>query len=152
MAGTYVSVKPFPLSCEMLYDEFNKFLRHKMTPEREMHVTLIYSKQTIPEAKNFSDPDMKFQGTFRRLNWWAGHDKLGYLVLEIDSRDLHHRHEFWKTMGGQHSFRDYSPHLTLATGIQRNEIIHVMNSYNSDPNGLDLPCAFNKEFVNELRM
>lgn len=151
MSGTYVAVKPFPLSCGMIYDEFQRFLRHRLTPISEMHVTLMYSKQTIPEAQNFVLPDRKFQGTFRQLEWWAGHDKAGYLVINIDSQDLQQRHRTWIAYGGRHSFRDYTPHLTLAVGVKHREIKYLLDSYNSDPNGLDLPCAFNMEYAQDLR-
>lgn len=135
----------------MLYDEFHKFLNHRLTRLSEIHVTLIYSKRTILEAKKLCEPDKKFQGTFRKLNWWAGHDKAGYLVLEIDSPDLHRRHNFWKLRGGTHTFHKYSPHLTLATGVKKEEIDYIMNIYNMNPEGLDLPCAFSEEFSQDLK-
>lgn len=151
MAGTYVSVKPFPITCGMLYDEFHRFLRSNMEPISGMHVTLITSKQNIPEAKQFVQPDRKFQGTLRKLKWWAGHDKAGYLVIEVDSPELQQRHRTWIHLGGKHSFPEYNPHITLATGLQHRQIKHLLDSYNSDPDGLGLPCAFSRESASDLK-
>lgn len=49
--------------------------------------------------------------------WWAGHDNEGYLVLKLNSSALQAIHKKWKLAGVKHSFEDYNPHITLATGL-----------------------------------
>lgn len=128
-SGTYVSVKPTPSSAVLIEDRFNWINPQKASKRSSYHVTLIYSdKKLIPEAENFVNPDTHYSAFITGIDWFLGHDKAGYLVANVSSIELNERHRFWVAMGGKHSYPDYKPHLTLATGVSRSDWNAIQSS------------------------
>ena len=63
---------------------------------------------------------------------WEGHDKDGYIVLELESVDLERRHKEWLKAGASHSFDDYRAHITLAKNLDLNKaeaVVQEMDTY-----------------------
>lgn len=89
--------------------------------DSDLHCTLMYSRETAPHpltvSKVLSQGEGQFSAIADSVKFWPGHDNKGYLVVALHSDDLRARHEQWKTTGATHSFPDYEPHVTLASGF-----------------------------------
>jgi hypothetical protein len=49
-----------------------------------------------------------------KIDWWEGHDKQGYLVLQLESKGLSVEHKRFVEAGCTETFDEYKPHITLA--------------------------------------
>jgi hypothetical protein len=108
--------------------EFQSLLRQYQCPvslatfEEEPHVTVMYSKKPIsPVAAallhhRFRKPAV-FQARVQGVQFWRGHDNSGYLSLKLESPKLRKLHQAFRDVGAQPTYRDYSPHMTLAAGF-----------------------------------
>lgn len=115
--GLYVCAEPLKNT------NFNNFVKHleKTSPVKlnevieEPHVTILYSREDKPSDKDFMDK-IKFPKTVSAKSsefvFWDGHDKDGYVVLKLVSKDLSDiNKEFVKF--AKHSFAEYVPHMTI---------------------------------------
>lgn len=115
-SGTYVCVLPD--------DESRGFLSHIANSLRvhadpyELHSTLMYAKGCFPKNASYSRR-ATFGARIKGIEYWDGHDNDGYLVVILDSPGLVNRHRYWTEHGLKHSFDDYTPHVTLATRIEK---------------------------------
>lgn len=146
MPGTYVSIKPTETYAKLIADKFWYLPKTKACRWRDYHVTLMYSKTEIPEAENFQDEGLLFDADIVQLDWFLGHDRAGYLIAVVDSKEIRARHNFWKSLGGKHSFPEYKPHLTLAVGITRAEWNKSLLRVDIDP----FPILLHEEKVERL--
>jgi 2'-5' RNA ligase len=93
----------------------------KTYEEADLHCTIMYSKEEAPHSirvtKLLNAGPFTFKAWSDKLSYWPGHDNAGYLVLQLNSRDLAIRHEQYVDLGCQHSFPDYEAHITLADKI-----------------------------------
>ena len=136
--GNYVSV-----GCSM--PEISKDLELKSgNPNKEPHVTLIYSKESTENPKDIlSDIQVRF-GTKEILCEVIGAAKFDSLpkkgerdenkaciVLKLKSKKLEDIHEFLKNKGLKHSYPEFSPHLTLFYGVDRDEANGVVATLNA---------------------
>lgn len=111
-------------------------------PVSEYHVTLMYSMKKSPPADMvemlLQNSEGAYSGTPVKFTYWDGHDKKGYLVLEIKSKDLFRRNKEWAAIGAKHSFDDYTAHITVANHLigmkpaNRVDIIKRLNAYLAD--------------------
>lgn len=122
-SGLYASVVPVYGTRDLwsrLTDTFKKF-EVIPEPEDELHVTLMYSREHAPDVFHlenmFADPLHSIHAKPSRLEYWNGHDNDGYVVLHLESEDLHRRHAHYKEIGCTHSFEDYAPHMTVVKGL-----------------------------------
>lgn len=100
-----------------------------------LHCTIMYSRKAIgvDDALNFEHKD--FRALPQKITWWEGHDKVGYLVLLLQSVEMEHEHYRLRRLGCEPTFDDYQPHVTLVTpfaktlakSLQYN--IGVVNNY-----------------------
>lgn len=145
MSGTYVSVKPTVSSSLRLRSIIKKLSKHcKLYPVDAFHVTLLYSKSTVDNAKSLLKPSTsQFSAIVTALEYFPGHDDKGYLVATMLSDDLHTRHAFWLKNGGKHTYTPYAPHLTLAENVplevMQSSLVKELNAYfKSTPLGIRL--------------
>ncbi len=123
----------------------------------DLHLTLLYADKSPikPEYYDLCDPDLKFSGIFEELEYWSGHDNVGYLVMKINSPELMKRHRYWVEHVGNHSFKDYSPHITLVTPVDYNEqtkaLISEFNKFIDSPDTDTIVVWFSKESIEPLK-
>ena len=116
--GVYVSVVPTDGSLIHLSTWAAKlgFPMNNKEAE-ELHCTVIYSKIPIDPVLATCNPKKVHTARFSHFEYWDGHDKEGYLVCVLQSKDLQELHRKWLSLGAIHSFEDYTPHVTLKTGL-----------------------------------
>lgn len=114
--GTYVCVLPNAMSKIRLL-QIGRLLGEDLRDQLdELHTTLMYSRGHFP-INDRPNPRLEHQATIVDIEHWDGHDNDGYLVLKLKSQSLQERHRYWSDNGLVHSFEDYTPHVTLASGI-----------------------------------
>lgn len=148
--GNYVSV-----GC--LMPEISKDLELKSgNPNKEPHVTLIYSKESTENPKDIlSDIQVRF-GTkeilcgvieaakFDSLPKKGERDEnKACIVLKLKSKKLEDIHEFLKGKGLKHSYPEFSPHLTLFYDVDSDEANTVVSTLNATGalDGLTINCS-----------
>lgn len=83
--------------------------------DKGLHCTVIYCKEESPAsnlAMNFSSES--YNADAIKIDWWEGHDKQGYLVLQLESKGLSVEHKRFVEAGCTETFDEYKPHITLA--------------------------------------
>lgn len=81
-----------------------------INPE-DMHATLIHSKDK--NINGTANPERVFTAKIVGEPKFMGEAPYKALVLELESYDLTDRHEQLKAYGGNHSYDEYKPHLSL---------------------------------------
>jgi 2'-5' RNA ligase len=145
MAGTFVALK--------VRQESEKLLRQKLvgTPihlPKSLHITLLYSKVTVPNPSIYIRPAMCYRGQIISLQYWDGHDRLGYLVAKIKSTGIEALHNAWIDRGGVDSFTSYLPHVTLATGMKKHKGVEWVRDFRDNLLGHQL--FFGQEYWEPL--
>lgn len=120
-SGLYASVRPVR-GFSKLRSRLRELGVEDVVSQEDVHCTLIYSRDSAPHVVKVGGLLIKgpynFHATPKQVRWWSGHDGDGYLVLELDSSNLHDRHLHWKELGAKHSFPEYVPHVTLASPFE----------------------------------
>ena len=119
-AGIYVCAVPLH-GMRKLIDVVTQCLPEDFQLDtEEAHCTLMYSKNHHPNqlvaASAACQGAKQFHAVIDEIKQWPGHDGDGYLVAALSSPCLNARHEHWKRTGAVHSFEDFVPHVTLASG------------------------------------
>ena len=85
----------------------------------EAHCTLVYSKQAgiDPVGLDVGPGQLSLSASMVRVEYWAGHNGAGYVVLKLASPDLSALHKRFLAAGAKHSFDDYVPHLTIGAKV-----------------------------------
>ena len=152
-SGLYSSVKLTPLSTQNLTGLCD--LIDVDLPE-SAHCTVMYSREkTLPKRRVFDrNLGREFKAKATRVNWWEGHDKAGYLVLECDSPDLQEEHQNLLAGGCEHSFPDYLPHVTLCSPFKFNSEEHqksVLRLANLSLRRNPLSLVFHKQKIDNIK-
>ena len=120
LTGTYVCMKPSSEGIDALHQNL-KLDDLPNGPDKDLHLTIMYSKEhvahTIPDLH-----DNEHVALATGIEHWSGHDGDGYLVLKMICNPAKQLHEGFKDVGCKHSFDDYTPHVTLKTGLQKDEV------------------------------
>lgn len=111
-------------------------------PNEKQHVTLIYSKtSSIDPNELLSKVDLKFpREVVAQVYEFAAFDAIpkdgerdenkATLVVKLKSEFLNSIHDFLKSQGCQHSYPEYSAHVSLYYDVHRDEchrLVKVMN-------------------------
>lgn len=79
------------------FREFRRLIT--MYRAQEMHTTIMYSRKVAPSTQQvnelLSNQPQEKHATIDHVEYWAGHDNLGYLVLILKSDDLVERNRIW---------------------------------------------------------
>lgn len=124
LSGTYCSVLPDASTQKYLKEccDLASSLGFEATLKEDLHVTLIYSQNTISLldlhnlwCSGFNNQTL-FPATSLGATHWSGHDSTGYVVVKINSPMLRsfneHLVEDYLLSG---NFPDYQPHVTIVT-------------------------------------
>lgn len=117
-SGLYVSVTPVGMISVL--SRLREFRIPNLYGISKLHATLLYSRDRAPALVVAQQLLTSGQGTRYpakpiKFEYWEGHDKVGYLVLKLESKALVERHKEWAELG-QHSF-EYTPHMTIAKDL-----------------------------------
>ena len=116
--GVYVSVTLMQDSEVAIFKRLSTIGLIDKIDLKKLHVTLMYCKNpgNMHGINLNFNAKAEFASKIIDIEFWEGHDKLGYLVAKLDSKQLHHEFRRLTALGLKHSFDDYSPHVTLLTG------------------------------------
>lgn len=149
-SGTYICVLPDKES-KLKLAKISAALGHPISSAEveELHSTVMYSKGNFP--KGLPLERKRFGAKVSGLEFWAGHDNDGYVVLTLDAPDLVARNRFWSEQGLTHSFEDYSPHVTLFAKIEKTtDLVAKINALGRKVVGTTL--VFDQEQVEGLKI
>jgi len=112
--GLYVCRFLDNVSIINLVNFVHKFDIARFTTEEanDLHCTIMYSKDERPYERVMPILD-PVKAHLVRFEHWPGHNGDGYLVAMLESEGLQRVHKFWRAMGCEHSFPEYTPHITL---------------------------------------
>lgn len=146
--GLYVSVKPAGKLTALL-----NFLQDLVRPDvTDLHCTVMYSKvavHPVSAARLVASGPTIYATRVVGLEFWDGHDNEGYLVAKLECEALRCRHAAWRALGAVASFQDYTPHMTLSTGVQYTP--RQLCAANKALSCYSLPLAFTGEHVEDLK-
>ena len=87
-----------------------------VVPEDDaLHVTLAVSEK-FPNGSVLRADRGYVKVVAREWETWEGHNGKGYIVLRVESGELHRRNAQMKDAGCVSNFPDYQPHITIAQG------------------------------------
>lgn len=132
------------------------------TPPEKRHVTLIYSKQSRVNPKDvLSWLTLHCHQTIvAEADYYAAFDSipkdgqrddnLATLVVKLRSPVLQDIHEKLKAMGMEHSYPEFSPHVSLFYMVDREECHRLVDQLNSNPPEYSVVLSgYNSENINE---
>lgn len=148
--GLYSAVEPDKQSLDTL----NKFCNRNfgMNAPDDIHCTVMYSTKNIPEniAKQYSKE--VYTASPDHFEFWEGHDKTGYLVLKLTSDDLSMEHSRLKCAGCKPTFDNYSPHITIANPINKEDAMKKVAIGNNDLGNLSFTLQLHNQKLDTLKL
>lgn len=147
MAGTFVGVRLQP----SVENAIRGKCRDITKLNDDFHCTVIYSKSTISDAEVHLNPSRVYNGFIKSIEWWPGHDGVGYIVAAIFCPLLEARNRFWVTQGGANDvrFKDIKLHITLQTSISKGRAENVLQDLRDQILGLRV--SLTKEYTEKLK-
>jgi len=135
VGGIYISVLPDNTS----KSHIGEYVKSLLPPfpldifHDEAHMTVMYSKTSGIDVEQMVAPD-EIVALPIKFEYWDGHDRDGYLVLSMVSKPASDLHDHILSLGAEHNFDDYSPHMTIIHGIgkYKKEIIEWINKSNKN--------------------
>lgn len=119
-SGIYISVSPDEHSKDTIREMISKL--NPPFPldifDDEAHMTIMYSRSETIDEDQLQTPD-SITALPIKFEYWDGHDKDGYLVLKMVSEPASHFHQHLLDLGAEHSFDDYTPHMTIIHGVYK---------------------------------
>jgi hypothetical protein len=111
------------------------------------HLTVIWSKQAVSKRDVLGVCEnicKLYRGVITSATYWEGHNKIGYVVLNVESDDIHSLHELLVKMGAVHSHNTFEAHITIAThvGAQNPEIRNWIAAVNDRLKQRPMPITF----------
>lgn len=150
-SGLYVCVKPAS-GIKAVVDYIRTGLCIELDVD-DLHCTLMYSREHAPHTvsafKLLNSGPTAYHASVMELESWAGHDNKGYLVAKLFCPMLHERHAQWKKLGARHSFPDYQPHMTLATGVTYS--CKDLHKFNLPLSTYPIPLTFSGEHIEDIK-
>lgn len=116
-SGMYVSINPTKPDMNMI-----KSIVARLNPpfsldefSEEAHMTIMYSRGEQPDVNQLEIPENNVIGLCVGVEYWAGHNNNGFIVLRLISKMASDLHDHILSIGAEHSFKTYDPHMTLVT-------------------------------------
>ena len=113
--GKYITLKPDKQSKSYLVSLMDKLDLKNPVQEDDLHITLIYSKETTKEADDYKIEQREYTINASHFDLYG--DNKDCLVIVIESENLHEKHNYLKDNGFQHSYQNYNPHITIAFNV-----------------------------------
>ena len=112
----YVSLKLAKEDAALVQEQLDRAGIKDAIPADKLHCTLFYAKKGLPDTLKAAGGQVHV--AFVRPNpMIIGEEPWRALVLELDCPSLGLRHEEIKqSTGGEHSYPDYLPHMSLKYG------------------------------------
>lgn len=133
--GVYVAMTPISGARKVFNVAKDALMRVGIKPAslEDYHVTVVWSeKSPDPEiVYRMLQETQPCKAQVKQVVSWEGHDKDGYVVLELESADLKRRHAEWLKAGASHSFPDYRAHVTLAHKLDLNKAQPAVDELNA---------------------
>jgi len=115
-SGLYSPVYPTEKSAKAIRSLCNNRTVGHLKLKEGQHCTVMYcNTKAPPESKVLPFSKETYKAEAVKVEWWAGHDDKGYLVLQLESDDLQKEHARLVAAGCEATFEDYKPHITLAS-------------------------------------
>lgn len=144
MSGTYVALNLTKFSADQLHLRLNLLKIPNLGPPDRLHSTIIYSPKKFP-AENLPKSDLPILGSIIKWDLFDtsqvkdSDDKC--LVAVLYSPGLQTLHEHCKKLGGEHTFDEYHPHITVSYKFNP--------KFNLDRLPVGLTVTFNPELIIE---
>lgn len=111
------------------------------------HLTVIWSRLSLDKGTILAMCDFicrRYLAAATSVQYWEGHNKVGYVVLNVKSDAINELHELLIKLGAIHSFNTYEPHITLASGVGsiNSEIRNWMEVINERLRRKQMPLSF----------
>lgn len=135
--GIYVSAIPTKESIDTIMG----FLKSNGYPlsldkfQEDAHMTIMYSKKASINTNEIIVPDSIIALSLE-LDIWDGHDHDGYLVLKVTSNPAKELHDHLDTLGGEHSFKTYEPHISINSKLYSESDPRTIKDWSMTVNGL----------------
>lgn len=139
----YIALKPSPETAKRIAQIVaDAGIENAIAPE-DLHVTLFYAPEGLPDTVHDTliNPEQVHVGFALPEPRLLGEDPWKALVIELTAPTLSRRHALIKEVtGGEHSFPDYLPHLSLKYGPEEGDIdkirgLHALASLAIDLTG-----------------
>lgn len=91
----------------------------------EAHMTIMYCRNEAIDADSVSVED-EIIALPLRFEHWNGHDNNGYIVLKCVSKPASDLHDHILGLGAEHSFSDYTPHITISTDVGTTDVTELI--------------------------
>ena len=152
--GTYSKAVPTDDSAQSLM----RFILDSKPPfdpaelRDEAHVTLVYSKEKSIDLDKLKMNTINLSARVTGVEYWDGHNNTGYVVAKLASDTLPCLHQSLKDAGAQHSFPEYSPHMTIGAkvGAKTPEMAEWVERANGLLKVSDLPMTFKSVVVEDI--
>ena len=124
----------------------------------EAHVTLVYSRSAQVDVGVLNTGMLAIQmpcvsARVVSVEYWEGHDKDGYAVLKLDSREAALLNRAFQSAGAKHSFDDYQAHMTICgkVGPQTAEVSEWLRRINKYLDGNKFELCFDRICVEDIK-
>lgn len=118
------------------------------------HLTVIWSKIAVGKGDilGICDYCRCYKSTVTNVKYWEGHNKVGYIVLSVESSDIQDLHELLLKLGAVHSHNTYEAHVTIASGVGalNSEIRNWMEVVNAKLRIKPMPLLFTSLSFSDL--
>jgi len=121
------------------------------------HVTVIYSKEAGVNTDLLVRESIIQQETYRArvdgVQYWEGHDKVGYVVLKLHSDDANALNKALIDCGAKHSFDEYAAHMTVCNkaGAKTAELESWLEAFNEYLSENTIVIEFDRLVLEDLR-
>lgn len=147
--GLYAYALP-DLSAKTVLSALSRLCGYVVDAEK-FHITVMYSKDAVIPLNSYSDSAGHILSIIG-VQYFRGHDDKGYLSFVIDSDTLKQQHQNLIDLGAKHSFDDYTPHITIFSGVDEDDVLHqTMDSMNSllEKNPIDV--QFSRVLLSDMK-
>lgn len=111
--GTYAKLVPDNDTKEKIAEILDLLNLHNPACIRDLHVTVVYSKETCPEIYSVV-PALPIKAAGAGFDLFNNADGSKCLVLRLDSKAIMDLHDHCRNLGASHEYPAYNPHLTLS--------------------------------------
>lgn len=108
--GFYSSVTPKEKSKMFILKLIDLIRLDEQINPDTLHVTVMYSYQAVSDSQH---AQTTYKGKIKGVTYWK---EPKALVLLLDSPALQEEHKYWQELGAQHTYPNYTPHVTLYIG------------------------------------
>jgi len=136
--GNYISIKSDDLGDFFSDNDIEEPVSGESPPKGDYHCTLMYSKgsavdtKSILKAINEAGFQKDYKCTVTAADCFDADDGgKSCVVLKLDIPEFHKLHKFLKTLGLDHSYPKFAPHVSLRYNMDVEEAHKVRDAINA---------------------